>query len=263
MSLLIVPTDYSPNAEKALDQALLIAAGRGDQVELLHVVEITRYATMPKVLDVVMANRKEEEAKLKDLLERRVKAIGISDQRRRIKVIYSDDLMNAIVNRFRQIKAKLAVVGSHGVSGLGDKLLGSNTSKLIGIAKIPVLAIPPQWTPSPIKKFSVCMQPDQVAHHAGLIKKWGKWFGVEVEGFYFSAMPVENSVVKGPFPFHVVPDPIETPLYQDLVDYSKNLKDEALVMLVHQRSFFEKIFDSSITKKVASYVQIPLLAVPV
>jgi hypothetical protein len=47
------------------------------------------------------------------------------------------------------------------------------------------------------------------------------------------------------------------------VNYSETLKNEAMVMFVHRRSFFEKIFNTSITKKVAKFIQVPLLALPV
>jgi nucleotide-binding universal stress UspA family protein len=264
MSLLIVPTDYSPNAEKALDQALVMAQERGDQVELLHVYEITRYANIPKVLEQVMKEKKQEEAKLQELLTRRVTALGLDAKlRRRVKVIYADDLISAIINRFHQAKARLVLMGTHGATDLGGKLLGSHTAQVIGKAKVPVLAVPPQWSPSPIKKLRVCVQPNQVHRHGSLIKKWEKWFGCEVQGISFSALPGLQKIEKSPFPIQTIQDPIETPLYQDLVNYSETLKNEAMVMFVHRRSFFEKIFNTSITKKVAKFIQVPLLALPV
>ena len=264
MSLIIVPIDYSANSKKALDQAFLLAHQTGSQVELLHLVELNNFSGMPKILEMVMSERKEEEAKLKILALNRIAALGIEPGIRwRVKLLYTYSFLNDVLNRFVKAKAKLVVMGTHGVSGLTDKIFGSNTANLIGRAKVPVLAIPAHWKPAAIKKMSVCGVSDQISQHAKLIGKWSKWLGCEVETLYFTALPGIATAVKSPFPHQIVPNPIETPLYQDLVEYSSKLKDEMLVMFNHKRSFFDQIFDASITEKVAGLVQIPLLTLPV
>ena len=264
MSLLIVPIDYSANAEKALDAALLLAYRTGSQVELLHVIDLTAFSGMPKILEMVMNDRKEEEAKLKSLALQRIAALGTGPGIRwRVKVLYTDSFLNGVLNRFGKAKAKLVVMGTHGVTGMADKIFGSNTANLIGRAKVPVLAIPPLWSPSVLQKLSVCATPEQLSRHGKLASKWGDWLKCETEAFYITALPFTGQGAKSPIPFKIVPSPIETPLYEDLVEYSKGLKDEALLMFVHERSFFDKIFDASITEKVAGLVQIPLLALPV
>ncbi len=265
MSLLIVPIDYSANAEKALDAALLLAYRTGSQVELLHVVDLTAFSGMPKIIEMVMNDRKEEEANLKNLAHESIAALGIEPGIRwRVKLIYTaENFFDGIIKRFRQAKAKLVVMGTHGVTGMADKIFGSNTANLIGKAKVPVLAIPPQWSPSTLLKLSVCATPEQASRHGKLASKWGAWLKCETEAFYITALPVTGQGAKSPIPFKIVPSPIETPLYEDLVEYSKGLKNEALLMFVHERSFFKKIIDSSITEKVAGLIEIPLLALPV
>ncbi|MEK7255903.1 MAG: universal stress protein [Bacteroidota bacterium] len=254
MGLLIVPTDFSPNAEKALDQALLLAKQTGDQVELLEVFKPVK----PKI------SEKEEKEKLKQLVVQRIDALQLGEGVRwRAKVLFDGNFIHALIRRFKNCKAKLVIIGTHGAHALADKIFESDTAGLIGKAEIPVLAIPPNWSPASIQKLSVCLMPEQVSHHAKLIQKWSGWLGGEVEGLYFTMMPGALSAVKSPFPFHEIPSPVETPLYEDLAKYSAGRKGEALAMFVHKRSFFQKIFDYSITKKAAGLVEVPLLALPV
>ena len=136
MSLIIVPIDYSANSKKALDQAFLLAHQTGSQVELLHIIDVAKFANSPKILEIVMSERKEEEAKLKNLALQRIAALGIGPGIRwRVKVLYTDSFLNGVLNRFGKAKAKLVVMGTHGVTGMADKIFGSNTANLIEIGR--------------------------------------------------------------------------------------------------------------------------------
>jgi len=265
MSLIIVPVDYSANAEKALDAALLLAHRTGSQVELLHVIDLTAFSGRPKILEMVKNDRKKDEEKLKNLAQARIAALSIEPGIRwRVKLVYTtSEFFDGIIQRFKQARAKLVVMGTHGVTGMADKIFGSNTANLIGKAKVPILAIPSQWSATMLEKLSVFATPEQVSRHGNLAGKWGDWFKCELEAMYITALPFTGQGTKSPIPFKIVPSPIETPLYKDLVEYSQGLKNEALVMFVHERSFFKKIIDGSITEKVAGLIGIPLLALPV
>lgn len=266
MARLIVPTDYSTTAEKAIDQAFLIAQKNNDEVELLNVVIVPPSSESPKIWDYIMGEKKVEEQRLRDLATARIKALGLpASTRWRVRVLYSERFLDGILSRFEKSKAKLVVMGTTGVSGLANKIFGSNTANLISKGAVPVLAIPPNWTPQPLKAIEFCITPEQVPAHKRDLKKWATWLGAEGSITYFTNVAGAGVAQKdSPFPIKTVITIPEDALYEDLVEYSKDLKSTVLAMLVHERmTMFERIFDKSITGQVAGRVLIPMLAVPV
>jgi nucleotide-binding universal stress UspA family protein len=266
MSRLIVPTDYSETAEKALDQALLLAQQNNDEVELLHIVMMPPSTDSPRIHEYVMGGRKEEEERLRSLAKARIKVLKLPDTTRwRVKVLYPENFLGAILSRFKKARAKLIVMGTTGVSGIANKIFGSNTANLIGRGDVPVLTIPPSWKPAPLPKLEFCMLPGQVGTYQKDIKRWSKWFGATPSVVYFKKVAAGTaSLSKSPFPMKTVLTVPQDPLWEDLVEYSSGLKGTALAMLVHERmTVFERIFSKSITGQVAGRVQVPLLAMPI
>jgi nucleotide-binding universal stress UspA family protein len=265
MARLIVPTDYSSTAEKALDQALLLAKNNNDEVELLHIVIVPPSAESPKIWEYITGDEKQEKARLEALVQARIKALKLPKTTRwRAKVLYADRFLPSLIGRFEKSKAKLVVMGTTGVSGLANKIFGSNTANLIEKAELPVLAIPPNWIPSAIKKLEFCITLEQVASQRRDIKKWSTWFGADPIVVHFTNVAnAGTGKVKSLFPIKAVLTMPQEPLYQDLVEYSTGLKGTALCLFVHERlTVFERIFDKSVTGQVAGHVQIPMLALP-
>lgn len=266
MARLIVPTDYSTAAEKAIDQAFLLAQKNKDEVELLHIVIVPPMADSPKIWDYITGERKVEERRLKELAAARVKALKLpEDTRWRVKVLYSEHFLESIMTRFEKSKAKIVVMGTTGASGMANKIFGSNTSNLISRAAMPVLAIPPDWKPGALLNMEFCMTPNQLKSHKREIKRWSDWFGAAPTVVYFTDIATsEDAGSNMPFPIKTVVTMPDETLYEDLVEYSNGLKNTSLAMFVHERmTMFERIFDKSITSQVAGHVQIPMLALPV
>ncbi len=266
MARLIVPTDYSSTAEKALDQALLLAKKHDDEVELLHIVIVPPSGESPRIWDVIVSEEDREIKKLEALAQARIEALKLPEATRcRVKVLYADRFLPSLIGRFENTNAKLVVMGTTGVNGMANKIFGSNTANLIEKANIPVLAIPPSWEPTDLQKLEFCITPEQMGELNSDIKRWANWFGVEPLIVHFTdvANAGTGKADDAPFPVKAVLTVPEEPLYQDLVEYSKGLKDTVLCMFVHERmTIFERIFDKSLTGQVAGLVQIPMLALP-
>jgi nucleotide-binding universal stress UspA family protein len=265
MDVIIVPTDFSDNAEKALDQALLIAQKTGSELDLLHTIELehaeSAYFQMRIMKDAQMA-----ETRLNNLVLRRIQALGISpDLTWRVHIHYKENFEKSIQALIDQTGARLVVMGTKGVHNWADKLFGSHTATLIGKAKVPVLSIPLQWQPAPVDKLAACMEPGQVQEYEDEVRAWGQWLDCEVEWLHFTAAEVEKGSPTSPgtsLPYETVPSPVDSPLYKNIVEHSRHLKSTILIMFVRPRSFFKKLFDPSLTKKTAGLIEAPLLAIP-
>ncbi|MCC6727354.1 MAG: universal stress protein [Saprospiraceae bacterium] len=267
MARLIVPIDYSSTAEKALDQALLLAQKHNDEVELLHVVVVPPSTESPRIWDYVSGEDKAEKARLEALALARIQAMQLPESTRwRAKVLFAERFLPGLIGHFKKSRAKLVVMGTNGVTGLANKIFGSNTANLIEKAELPVLAIPPNWEVGELKRLEFCTTTGQVASQKRYIKQWSAWFGAEPQVLHFTKSghdAIGKEKGKAPFPVKIVKSVPEAPLYHDLVEYSTGLKHTALCMFVHERlTVFERIFDKSVTGLVAGRVQIPMLALP-
>jgi nucleotide-binding universal stress UspA family protein len=137
---ILVPTDFSEPAERALDYAVALAERVGAQVTVLHAYEIPLVGfpdgalvatadiagrivrAAQEGLDVAVAQRKSHGVGLKSLLK-------TGDAREVIEAIAQD------------LGADLIVMGTHGRRGLSRALLGSVTEYVVRTATCPVLAV--------------------------------------------------------------------------------------------------------------------------
>ncbi len=151
MKRILVPTDFSSQAENALKVAVEIATKHNSEIYLLHSLDmpsqirgVQNNASMPESLYFIKLAEKSFEALLKKDYLGPIEiheAIG-HDQ------IYSD------INRTVEEKdIDLIVMGSHGANGFKELFIGSNTEKVVRTANIPVLVIKNEHTDFNIKDF--------------------------------------------------------------------------------------------------------------
>ncbi|HWO23576.1 MAG TPA: universal stress protein [Kofleriaceae bacterium] len=135
--LILVPTDFSANAEQALDYACELAAKLGSTVRLVHAVPMP-----PSALQVALPE---------ETLEGLVAEHGVVLERlmapRRASVSFGEaiievgDPRDAIVETTRKLGADLIIMGTHGRRGLSRVVMGSVAEDVIRHAPCPVLTV--------------------------------------------------------------------------------------------------------------------------
>ena len=140
MKHILVPTDFSDQAEYALKTAAVLARKNNASIYLLHLLElpgqmsdaVSSGKSIPEViLFIRKANERLEDIKSQSYLE------GIS-------VESSVQLEKAFAGilAFNDVHAiDLIIMGSHGSSNVEHLLIGSNTEKVVRLSKAPVLVI--------------------------------------------------------------------------------------------------------------------------
>lgn len=141
-SHILVATDGSDLADRALDQAIAIAKALNSEVTVVTVSEPVgvagAYAYEGYVIDPnELIERQEEVARgLLDKAEAKVTAAGLGVRTVHVKDSFPAD---GIVITAQNLRTDLIVMGSHGRRGLGRLLLGSQTNNVLAHTKTPVL----------------------------------------------------------------------------------------------------------------------------
>ncbi|WP_418264731.1 universal stress protein [Flavobacterium faecale] len=140
MKLILVPTDFSPHAENALKTAAEIAKKTDAEILLLHMLEIpsqmndaiTGAAGIPEImLFIKKANEILEENTQREFL----KGITVT------KHVKFEKASEGILTFLKKYEIDLIVMGSKGISGIEEILVGSNTEKIVRQSNVPVLVV--------------------------------------------------------------------------------------------------------------------------
>ncbi|QNJ97799.1 universal stress protein [Constantimarinum furrinae] len=139
MKRILVPTDFSDQAENALKIAAQMAAKFNSEIFLLHSMEVPLHlansgdtGSLPEALYFIkLAKKRFGEIRKKPYLSDTTihETIGHSE-------IYND-----ISKAVEDNNIDLIIMGSHGASGFKEMFIGSNTEKVVRTSKIPVLVI--------------------------------------------------------------------------------------------------------------------------
>ncbi|MEO1652606.1 MAG: universal stress protein [Bacteroidota bacterium] len=145
MKKILVPSDFSDPANNALHLAGQIARRTGAKIFLLHIVEpIKSYVAATDGMYIDASVEEKYIDYLKDNAKDQLKKISVDEEFQGIEMeslvslgsIFS--IINEHVNRY---DIDLIVMGTQGVSGLDELLIGSNTEKVVRTAQCPVLTV--------------------------------------------------------------------------------------------------------------------------
>lgn len=139
MKRILVPTDFSPQAENALKVAIQIAQKHRSEIFLIHSMEMPLHlassaesGSLPESLFFIkLAEKRFRELRDKPYLE----DITIHE------TIGHNEIYEDIEEACQKSDIDLIVMGSTGASGFKEMFVGSNTEKVVRTSKTPVLVI--------------------------------------------------------------------------------------------------------------------------
>ncbi len=138
---ILVATDFSPMAERALDFAISVATASGASITLLHVYDLPAFSLPPGILvpteDIVGAVESASREKMDELVQKK-RGAGVKIG----KMLRDGVPWETIEGVAGEIGADLVVVGTHGRRGLSRALLGSVAERVLRTSKHPVLVVP-------------------------------------------------------------------------------------------------------------------------
>ncbi|MFC0655436.1 universal stress protein [Mongoliitalea lutea] len=159
MKTILVPYDFSKEANFALDFAVGLAKKTQNKLELLHVIELptpTSFSSFGEAgamsnetANIFMIELIEKRKKQMNELEEEFKDAGFTFE---TKMIFGNPFAG-ISKEIVDVDADIVVMGSKGSSGLEEILIGSNTEKVVRHAACPVITIKSEISPSDVKKI--------------------------------------------------------------------------------------------------------------
>ena len=278
MKTILVPTDFSPNANKALNYAAEIAIISGATIIIVHVSDLTHASMneniiLPASIDKEVILEANRQLNVLATVTREITGGEVNYQ------LYNGFVPDAIQLAANDNNADLIVMGTLGDAGIREKLFGSMTAKVISQSTIPVLAVPLMYEWTPAKNILLAINNFKDSYKvlepltwlAGLLKAT-----VHMSMFIDDADSVnlienkkdmeqfcETMKIENPG-IDIIPATIHGQNFEDAIKlHIAENKSDILVMVTHKRNFLVSIFNRSMTKKMSYHTDIPLLSIPV
>jgi nucleotide-binding universal stress UspA family protein len=147
MKTILVPTDFSEQADYALQFAVQLARKSGKtEVLVLHILEGLEQHSFNTMGEVDMGHG-ETEVLMKELMKRskeRLNDLINQEEFQGVSITGRVDVGNpykGISSEIARCKAELVVMGTKGASGLEEVLIGSNTEKVVRYSNCPVITL--------------------------------------------------------------------------------------------------------------------------
>lgn len=278
MKKIIVPTDFSPTAEKAQNFAVQSAKLFDAKVTLLHAFEIEKFTTadytgydndlVKKMMDQIEKSFNKAKQYIADMDDVEVKTH-----------LSSYSLNTSIKEIEKENQADLIVMGTIGQGGIGRSLWGTRTSSLIGKAKTPIMVIPYNYTwKKPSKILFLTNKFEKDPEILNYIFEWAGLYtanvevgvftdvdGDKTEKFFENKEKLEEyeSFIKEEFyEKSIVSQHLVGYEFEDtLNEYIQENEVDMVVMVTYPRGILSRLFNKSLTKEMSYNTQIPLLAI--
>jgi nucleotide-binding universal stress UspA family protein len=278
MNRILIPIDFSENAERALSAAKIIAEKELTELLVLHAyqpyiadVNLTPGGVLPSVGGsdfLTMTTELEDEYRAK--LDQYVTNL-VADGYRARAIWALGSVQSAIEETLEEYKPDLAIVGRTGTGGFLDKLIGSSATHIALHSKCPVLVIPPQSNPTRFSKvvYATQFEYDEsdilrevfiLMNHLGasltmLKVQSDSQPDIQPDNQYIAEVKAGFSLTEDQIVYrkanHVL-DGIE--------DYCDEVGADLLIMSARERSFIEEfLINPSVTRKLVIDTHVPLL----
>lgn len=142
MKTILVPTDFSKNADNALKFAIGLAKEEKAKILLLNAWEITYPATeIPITEEIISQQLLSAETNSKKRLDSMILKMKESDIKcDRISI--QGHVVEAVLFVIEKYRVNLVVMGTKGATGLKEIFIGSNTARVIQKVNCPLIAVP-------------------------------------------------------------------------------------------------------------------------
>ncbi|RYG43566.1 MAG: universal stress protein [Chitinophagaceae bacterium] len=273
MKKILFPTDFSDAANNAYRYALQLAHNLDAQVVALHVYEmpVIDYVDTPAyLLDVYntvevasFENYKSQVPVLKKLaLDYGMESVPVSS------VLLEGDLVATVLSMVKEQHFDYIVMSTKGASGMKETFFGTNTASVMTDTDAIVMAVPEESAYTGINKivFTTRFREKDMQALEKLVRIADS-LNAQVDCLYVrtSGSDVKEVVLANwrlrfgqhKINFHIIDS---EDVEGSILDFIDRHKSDMLAVLNHKRGFFEGLFHTSLTKKLAFHSKVPVVA---
>ncbi len=273
MKTILFPTDFSKNAAHASRYAGMLAKLYDAKLVLLHVHHIPM---VPKnhpsleVSDAIALNEKSATVDLQVFTKEFIEISNLPSERVIQKLEYGFTA-ETIVETAKAIKADFIVMGTQGASDLLDKWLGTHAQEVIKTAECPVFTISknvPIDYPQRIL-YAADFKKDETSATQKILdiaKPLGascKVIHIHEEFEPNIGHIVEETITDLEKKFETEDVSVQQLHRADIIEgletYIKTYQPEVLALAIHEKSFLNSIFETSISRHFIQEAKLPLL----
>jgi nucleotide-binding universal stress UspA family protein len=263
MKSILCPIDFSPSSLNAIEYAANIAQKYGGRLFLIHVVLTSKSGQIHDSRSLV--------EKLKAIAEQTDKNFTLSAPCITDLIEHPDQPSKGIIRYATENKMDCIVMGTNGVMDVEEAFFGSNTSRVIMQSQVPVLSIPESAKFKGLATivYASDFEKDDKVNIGHLFE----WFNDAGTLRVVNVTHKANLVSKAGLELHKLDITKELPnrkIEFDLIEssedvdkvldrYTLNEQADMLVLLSKNRSFFERIFNASLSKRMVYFTSYPVL----
>ncbi|MGI9552850.1 MAG: universal stress protein [Aurantibacter sp.] len=277
MLRILVPTDFSENAHNAIAYTLTLFKDTECTFYLLHTYTPAIYRAeyvlhSPGQIGLGDVYQNASQTRLEAFKERLVKKYSNSKHNFVVHTAFNT-LVDEVNEFVENNEIDLIAMGTQGATGAKEIFIGTHTVHVIKRAKVPVLAIPPDFeyeTPKEIL-FPTDYEVDFKKEPLKILLHIAKEHLSSIEVLYVSygykpsekqqknkAMldkVLENSA-------HLFHDWPNQEVIEAINNFQLKHKMQMLVMIQNKHTFVERLFIEPVIKKIGFHVTIPFMVIP-
>jgi nucleotide-binding universal stress UspA family protein len=271
MKRILVPTDFSTYAENALKAAAQIAKKNNSELFLLHMLElpsqmsdtITEGNSIPEVMFFI-----EKAREMLESIKERPYLNGIIVN----ESVLFESAFKGIIEFSKKNDIDLIIMGSRGLSGFEEILIGSNTEKVVRHSEIPVLVI---------KKDTVEFKAENIVFASDFSKEAKKPFRklLKFAQIFDSTLNLVMICTPSSFKTTLVAEKFisdfaanfdlkkfTSHIYNDaniekgIINFSNSINADLIGMCTHNRTALSHFFNGSISEDLVNHSNKPVIA---
>ncbi|MCH4553992.1 universal stress protein [Aestuariibaculum lutulentum] len=270
MKKILVPTDFSTEAENALKVAAQLAKKHKCELHLLHILEIplhqvdpiSGFSELPEAMFFMkLAHKQFTELREKSYLE------GLNIQEH----VEFHEIFKGIFHVCKKQNIDLVIMGSSGANGLKEIFIGSNTEKVVRTSEVPVLVIKNEHNNFNVENmvyasdFETDSQSafESAVGFAKLFKSKLHLIMVNTPNFFITTDEAKAKIENFTKDFNL--KDCTTVIYNDasvesgILNYAKSISADLISISTHGRKGLSHFFNGSISEDLVNHANQPIM----
>lgn len=272
MKKILVPTDFSEQAENALKVAAQLARQYDGEIYILHMIELpadmvnpvgeTRSNDLPEALFFMKLAKK----RFDDLLSRPyLKGLQVHD------TVEINKAFNGIIETSKKHGCDFIVMGSQGATGFKEMFIGSNTEKVVRTSDVPVLVIKNEHPDFKIENFIFATNLEETGRET--LKKVVNFADLTGARLHLVYINTANEFITSDetdkklkkclegmdfhdYEFHVYND---ESVEQGILNFARKMNADLMGIATHGRKGLSHFFNGSISEDLVNHSKSPVI----